>query len=193
MRCQICGRYSGYYPLCKECNRLKEEGKVTKCDECGIWKEGNKPLCLDCYWKMKRASEKKSANYRSSEIENEENNFRNAFPAQYRADDGHFVRSKAEQIIDNWLYHKSISHAYERRLPIEEEVYCDFFIPTGKVWIEYWGLEDDKYLNRKEIKKSTYEKYNMKLVEITDKDIENFDDIMPLKLKSHFPKSFSFD
>ena len=36
------------------------------------------------------------------------------------------VRSKAEQIIDNWLYHKGIVHAYERRVPIEEEVYCDF-------------------------------------------------------------------
>jgi hypothetical protein len=142
---------------------------------------------------MKRATEKKSANYKSSEIETEENNFRNAFKAQYRTDDGHNVRSKAEQIIDNWLYHKNIAHAYERRLPIEEDVYSDFYIPIGKVWIEYWGLEDEKYINRKKMKKSIYERNNMKLIELSDKDIENLDDIMPLKLRSHLPKNFSFD
>ena len=33
-----------------------------------------------------------------------ENNFRNKFPAKLRTSDGHFVRSKAEIIIDDWLY-----------------------------------------------------------------------------------------
>jgi hypothetical protein len=194
MVCQICGANSGFYPLCKECNRLKEEGKVTKCVECGIWKKGDKPLCYECYLKTKKYTEKKSADYKSSEIENEENNFRNAYPPQYRTEDGHLVRSKAEQIIDNWLYHKSIVHAYERRVPIEEEVYCDFFVPIGeKVWIEFWGFEDKKYLRRKELKKGIYMRNNMHLVELTDKDIEKLDDIMPLKLRPFLPKSFSFD
>ena len=30
--------------------------------------------------------------------------FRDQFIAKHRATDGHFVRSKAEMIIDNWLY-----------------------------------------------------------------------------------------
>ncbi len=41
MACQICGAKSGFFPLCKDCNELKERGKVTKCEDCGIWKEGN--------------------------------------------------------------------------------------------------------------------------------------------------------
>ena len=66
-------------------------------------------------------------------------NFREKFVAKHRSTDGHFVRSKAEMLIDNWLYMAEIVHAYERKLPIEEEVYSDFYIPTGKVYIEFWG------------------------------------------------------
>ncbi|WP_414579681.1 hypothetical protein [Anabaena sp. CCY 9402-a] len=66
--------------------------------------------------------------------------FREKFHAgTYRTTDGHWVRSKAELAIDNWLYMASLVHAYERKLPIEEEVYCDFYMPSGRVYIEYWG------------------------------------------------------
>lgn len=90
-------------------------------------------------------------------------------------------------IIDNWLYHNKIVHAYERRVPIEEELYSDFFIPIGKVWIEYWGSEDEKYLQRKDSKKELYKKNEKNLLELTDKDIVNLDDILPLKLRPYLP------
>jgi len=194
MACQICGAKSGFYPLCKDCNKLKDEGKVTKCEECGVWKKDTKPLCYECWLKNKKKTAKKSATYKSSEIETEETNFRSKFPATFRTEDGHLVRSKAEQIVDNWLYHKGIVHAYERRVPIEEEVYCDFFIPIGqKVWIEYWGLEEKNYLKRKELKKRFYQMHKKNLIELIDKDIENLDDIMPIKLRPFLPPTFSFD
>jgi hypothetical protein len=110
----------------------------------------------------------------------ETTDFRNKFPAKHRATDGHFTRSKAEMLIDNWLYMFEVVHAYERKLPIEEEVYSDFYIPTGKVYIEYWGYENDsKYLERKKIKQNIYKKYNLNLIELEDKDIQNLDDILP--------------
>jgi len=85
--------------------------------------------------------------------------FREKFVAKHRATDGHMVRSKAEMLIHNWLYMAEIVHAYERKLPIEEEIYCDFYIPTGKVYIEFWGLENDpRYAKRKEIKKKVFTK-----------------------------------
>ena len=59
--------------------------------------------------------------------------FREKFPAKYRATDGHLVRSRAEMIIDNWLYMSGIVHAVERKLPIEEDVYCDFYLPSKQV------------------------------------------------------------
>ncbi len=106
--------------------------------------------------------------------------FRHKFEATHRTTDGHFVRSKAEMLIDNWLYMAEIVHAYERKLPIEEEMYCDFYIPTGKVYIEFWGYENDaKYLARKQEKLAIYQKYNFNLIELTDKDVLNLDDILP--------------
>jgi hypothetical protein len=106
--------------------------------------------------------------------------FRDKFKATFRATDGHYVRSKAEMLIDNWLYMSEMVHAYERRLPIEEEVYSDFYIPTGKVYIEYWGYdEDSKYITRKAEKLAIYKKENFHLIELTEKEVQNLDDYLP--------------
>jgi phosphatidylserine/phosphatidylglycerophosphate/cardiolipin synthase-like enzyme len=37
MPCQICGKKSGYYPICKEHYEMSRSGEVDKCDECGKW------------------------------------------------------------------------------------------------------------------------------------------------------------
>lgn len=117
--------------------------------------------------------------------------FRDKFEAKLRTTDGHYVRSKAEMLIDNWLYMAEIVHAYERKLPIEEEVYCDFYIPSGKVYIEYWGYENDaKYLARKKKKQEIYEKYGFKLIELEDKDVQNLDDVLPKMLLKYEVRSF---
>jgi hypothetical protein len=106
--------------------------------------------------------------------------FTQKFDTQYRATDGHYVHSKAEMLIDNWLYIAEIMHAYERKLPIEENVFCDFYIPTGKVYIEYWENDDDpKYSARKEKKLAVYKKYGLKLIQLDDADVQNLDDILP--------------
>ncbi len=111
------------------------------------------------------------------------NNFRERFKAEHRCEDGHYVRSKAEALLDNWLYHSGIVHAYERKIPIREEMYSDFYLPKGNVYIEYWGNnEDNRYLTRKKQKIALYKKYNLSLIEIGDKDISNLDDILPQKI-----------
>lgn len=82
MDCKICGKPSGFFPLCKECNNLKEQGKIVKCDNCNEWhysdkkckckteknssaitkdcicivcgeKAPNGHLCRECYYDMK--------------------------------------------------------------------------------------------------------------------------------------------
>ncbi|WP_337019453.1 hypothetical protein [Oceanobacillus massiliensis] len=107
--------------------------------------------------------------------------FREKFEAKHRSADGHYAR--AEMLIDNWLYMSEIAHAYERKLPIEEDVYTDFYLPVGKVYIEYCGLENDpKYAERKQKKIEIYEKYGFNLIELQDIDIQHLDDILPKKL-----------
>jgi len=110
-------------------------------------------------------------------------NFRDNYPANFRTQDGHRVRSKAEMIIDNLLYQYGIVHAYERKVPIEENVLSDFYLPTGKVYIEYWGMDNDpKYVERKKQKIEIYKKYDIPLIELTDTEIQSLDDHLPKKL-----------
>ncbi|WP_305417620.1 glycerol kinase [Photobacterium leiognathi] len=123
------------------------------------------------------------ANAETKSTDNSVFNFRQKFEAKHRAANGHYVRSKAEMLIDNWLYMAGIVHAYERKLPIEEDLYCDFYLPTGKVYIEFWGLEDDpKYADRKKVKQDLYAKYGFNLIELNDDDVQNLDDVLPRML-----------
>lgn len=102
----------------------------------------------------------------------------------YITDDWHCVRSKAELIIDNWLYSHNIIHSYEKTLPIHEFYYYDFYIKEIDVYIEYWGLEDEKYLKNKQIKLEKYKENNLKLIEITNKEERELDSFLKNKLMS---------
>lgn len=115
---------------------------------------------------------------------NRNSNFREKFRAEYRTADGHQVRSRAEVMIDDWLYRNEIIHAYERKLPIRENLYSDFYLPKGNVYIEYWGYNSDNqtYEYRKRKKIAIYRKYSLNLIEMNDDDIRNLDDILPNKL-----------
>ena len=48
MPCQICGKYSAFYPLCHTHFQMRDKGLVNKCEECGIWFEGTENSCSDC-------------------------------------------------------------------------------------------------------------------------------------------------
>ncbi len=112
--------------------------------------------------------------------------FRKKFPAEFRTPDGHYVRSRAEVMIDDFLYKNGIVHAYERKLNIDEEMYCDFYIPSKKLYLEYWGLEEnEKYRERKKIKLELYAKYKFKLIELNNSDISNLDEKLAAKLRKH--------
>ncbi|CAG0946668.1 hypothetical protein ANRL1_03176 [Anaerolineae bacterium] len=109
--------------------------------------------------------------------------FREKFPPTIRASDGHMVRSRAEAMIDAWLYENRIVHAYERLVRVEQKMYCDFYLPEYDVYIEFWGLESNpKYRVRKEKKLEIYRQNELRLVEIKDKHIDNLDDYLMSQL-----------
>lgn len=116
--------------------------------------------------------------------EKQTKDFRLEFPATKRTSDGHYVRSRGEQLIDNFFYRNGISHAYEKKLNIEDEMYCDFYLPTKNVYIEYWGLDENKkYLDRKKRKLELYAKNGFKLIEINNSDIDNLEEVLQTKLR----------
>lgn len=105
--------------------------------------------------------------------------FREKFPPTIRASDGHMVRSRAEAMIDAWLYENRIVHAYERLVRVDQKMYCDFFLPEYDLYIEFWGLESNpKYKARKEKKLEIYRQNELRLVEIKDEHINNLDDYL---------------
>ena len=103
--------------------------------------------------------------------------------------DRHKVRSKSEVKIDDWLFDHKIAHVYEEIVKVDtEEMLCDFLIPTEKeneyIYIEFWGRNEEKYIQRKEHKKSVYKKGNLKLIELYPRDLEKLDQVLTQKLKS---------
>ncbi|KND48398.1 MAG: hypothetical protein AB197_00585 [Parcubacteria bacterium C7867-002] len=93
--------------------------------------------------------------------------------------DGHKVRSKGEQKIDDWLFAHRISHGYE--YPIPETKRSDFYIPiddTNGIYIEYVGLNNSEYLKNMDVKREIYKRHNLKLIEIYPKDLKNLDNFL---------------
>ena len=62
-------------------------------------------------------------------------------------------------------------------------MYCDFYLPKEKIYIEFWGYEEDsKYLNRKNKKIKLYKENELNLIEIDNKTINNIDDFLPKEI-----------
>lgn len=105
--------------------------------------------------------------------------FREKFPPTIRASDGHMVRSRGEAMIDAFFYENRIVHAYERLVPIEQTMYCDFYLPELNVYVEFWGMESNpKYKARKTKKLELYRQSDFKLIEIKDEHINNLEDYL---------------
>lgn len=107
--------------------------------------------------------------------------FRKRWPAQYRCDDGHYVRSKNEQLVDNWLYHHEICHAYEVLVMDKANrmaYVSDFYLPHLDAYMEIWGFETPEYLARKARKRAVYKNKGLKLIEMTDAEIKILDDYL---------------
>lgn len=111
---------------------------------------------------------------------------RKRWPARYRTIDGHYVRSRAEWMIDVWLSHHGIAHAYERKLPIAENAIPDFYLPQGNVYIEFWGKEDEAdYARRMREKQEIYRRNGLRLISLTDAEMYSLDDHMPRLLRDY--------
>ncbi len=94
----------------------------------------------------------------------------------YPAIDGHMVKSSMEQTIDDILWNAGILHAYEQ--PITDFIYerkkCDWFIPIigteRGIYIEYWGMKTQKYIEGRREKEELYKKYNVPFIGIEKDD-----------------------
>ncbi|MCP4105718.1 MAG: hypothetical protein GY749_09295 [Desulfobacteraceae bacterium] len=144
----------------------------------------------DKHWNLSELEEHRGRKVRYEE-DDPRSVLREQFEARHHTADGHYVRSKAEKLVDNWLYMMGIVHVYEKSLPVREEVYSNFYLPKGNIYIECWGYEkDSEYLYRKNDKIEIYNKHNLNLIGLFDDDIYNLDSILPKKLSQFGIQAF---
>ena len=179
--CEICGRYSGEYSLCRECyyeqyyeddeneeEDCYKENDITTCLTCNEEKENDGYLfCKDCYSQYKNKVLRLEIRH-CKEVEIIDS----YFEGRYECEDGHIVKSIAEQTIDNWLYSKGILHGYETPLnvdakkPLKPDFCLKNFLGEGQdVYIEHFGLKgDSEYDKETAYKMPLYKKKGITLI-----------------------------
>ena len=116
-----------------------------------------------------------SANPRHNDLD-----IRKKWPTEYRCSDGHYVRSKNEVLVDNWLYQHDICHGYEKAVFSEsgDQFLSDFYIPSLKLFVEIWGYDNEKYRARAKHKRQVYATQGYELLEIFGDDVMILDDFL---------------
>lgn len=114
---------------------------------------------------------------------------RKNYPAEFRCDNGVYVRSLSELFIADWLYTNRIAFEYERKVffqSSQQHALCDFYLSDYDVYIEFWGMEKDKqYIAYKQWKEPLYEKNGYKLISLNFQDLKVFRDNFSRKLKPY--------
>lgn len=170
------------------------ENNKSKCITCGRDTDGLL-FCGSCYYKYK---DKKLlfeiTNCSNVELLDAE------YEGKYFCKDGHQVKSKSERDIDNYLFEKGISHAYEKEVAYgsgeKETIHPDFWLPNylgkGKdVYIEHWGYNENniQYTKTKKFKMPIYKKLGITLICTYEKsDMGKIDSVLDRKLNKDFIK-----
>lgn len=114
---------------------------------------------------------------------------RKNYPAEFRCDNGVYVRSLSELFIADWLYANRIAFEYEREIffqSCQHCAHCDFYLSDYDVYIEFWGMEnDEQYMAYKQWKESLYEKNGLNLISLDFQDLKLFRDTFTRKLKPY--------
>ncbi|MBQ7760941.1 MAG: hypothetical protein IJ400_02685 [Clostridia bacterium] len=97
------------------------------------------------------------------------------FQGRYTCVDGHRVKSRGEEFLDNYFFANDIKHSYEPKLKFENdigemvEITPDFCIYKGDelIYLEYWGVTNNaEYERNKKLKMSAYKKLGVTLINI---------------------------
>ncbi len=93
--------------------------------------------------------------------------------------DGHRLNTELERQVCNWLYMAQLAHAHCRALPVEDELYADFYLPAAGCYIECWEAEEGKErLTLKLRKKDVFRELKLPVIELKPGDGQHLDDLL---------------
>ena len=153
------------------------------CKRCGNYSYGYE-LCKECYNKFLNNEIYMD---KFGEWHNANEDIRKNYAPEFRTDDGHYVRSQGEMIIDNWLYNNNYLHEYERKVIYNNEEYIvDFYIKNLDLYIEYFGITDnEEYDAKSKHKKEIYKKLGLTCLYLYPENLKNIQDILQKQLKAY--------
>lgn len=97
----------------------------------------------------------------------------------FASSDGHQLHTQLELHVCNWLYLAQLAHAYKRRLPVEDQLLADFYLPAASVYIECWQDKlEHKNLSNKLKKQETYRVERLRVIDIHSRDINRLDKVL---------------
>lgn len=191
--CEICGEESGQYNFCRDCFNEGKGKTILQCKDCKEWYLKKKGCRCNQPQEQTIIKHYEYLNKTAKETKVESTDIRKQWDAPHRCNDGHYVRSYSEMLIDNWLYDNGFVHAYEKKVFLlknpEEKLLSDFYIPEGKIYIEFFGLDNVKYKARKEEKIRLYNNNNLNLICLEQEHIKILDDIMMPELYKFINKT----
>lgn len=150
--------YEKLYEHISEYGYVNEQNCCSMCGE-GIYREGQY-FCSD-----------KCQSLHRSKVEEV------MTPPEFVADwDKHRLRSTHEREIDHWFYRNGIEHEVEKRVPVNIEIYCDWYLPKGEFYVEYWGLmHEEWYREARRVKERLYKENHLRLVSIEPENMRDLD------------------
>ena len=170
---------------CLDCGDLTNSYYHYLCDNC--YHSFDKPV-YDLYYKY---------NMRTKNLERLSCEFEN----RYICSDGHRVKSKAEEIIDNYFFDNDIKHAYEREISFDDgnnkfKISPDFCVYKDdmEIFIEYWGVNNDpNYERNKALKMSAYKRLGLTLINLYSWDYENLIPTLEYRLNNYKKNEINFE
>lgn len=80
-------------------------------------------------------------------------------------------------MIANWLFDHGIKYKYDKTIYtdfMKKPIRPDFYIPSKKIYIEYFGMWNDTNYRKHNIWKiNLYKQLSLKLIKIYPKDLKN--------------------
>ncbi|MFK8041460.1 hypothetical protein [Congregibacter sp.] len=98
---------------------------------------------------------------------------------QRHALDGHTVDSLLQLRVCDWLYTAQFAHARNRRLPVEESLTADFYVPALGLYIECWERDvPTNTLTRRLRTREVCRELDLAYQEVTAADIDRVDELL---------------